>query len=110
MRRLYKVYLGDFYMSIRAELVKMPYLGEDEHTTDVKSAAMATSNSNTSDAEDVEMNLENKVSQNIEQWIRTEKMKYSIEINQFVWFWLVDERAIKRIVFELSRRMKYSST
>lgn len=51
-------------MNISAEFVfdKMPYLGEDEHTTDVKSAAMATSNSTTSDAEDVEMNVEIKVS------------------------------------------------
>ena len=40
----------------------MPYLGEDEHISDVKSAAMATSNSNTSDAEEIEMMVENKVS------------------------------------------------
>lgn len=51
------------HTSISAELMgdKMPYLGEDEHLTNPKSAAMATSNSNTSDAEDIPQNVENKV-------------------------------------------------
>lgn len=48
-------------MSISAELPndKMPYLGEDE-VASAKSATIATSNSNTSDAEEVEVKVSAK--------------------------------------------------